>query len=279
MKKGFYLLFVLLILFSTSCTIITEAKVDIEETQRERLSIDLGWKFSLGHAADKARDFDYGGGDQADATKSGDIAGPPHPDFDDGDWEIIDVPHDWCVGVEFDKSADSYHAYKKIGRDWPGNSIGWYRKTLNIPADDLGKRLSIEFDGVYRNCQVWLNGHPVWHNPSGYTSFGIDITDYVKYGEDNVIVVRVDATGYELWSYEGAGIYRHVWLVKTSPLHVARWGTYVESELNAAGENASARLTVETILENQRDIDAEFTLNSTIIDPQGMEVATAVTRE
>lgn len=279
MKQGINKLIIFLVFFAAGCTKMPKEEVDVDEVQRQRINMDFGWKFSLGHADDKARDFDYWGGDPSGAAKTGDIAGPPHPDFDDSAWEKINVPHDWCVGVDYDESADSYHAFKKIGRDWPENSIGWYRKTFEIPVDDLGERINIEFDGVYRDCKVWLNGHPIWHHQSGYTSFGIDITDYIKYGEENVIVVRADATGYELWSYEGAGIYRHVWLVKTSPLHVARWGTYVESDVSLNGDNASAHLSVETILENQRDDDANFTLISKIIDPEGLEVAGATTIE
>ncbi|NQT27155.1 DUF4982 domain-containing protein [candidate division KSB1 bacterium] len=279
MKLGFRILITLLIVITTRCTVTPEKAIIANETERERLNMDFGWKFSLGHAADMTKDFDFWGGNPAGNAKTGDTAGPPHPDFDDSNWEVIDVPHDWCVGVGVDKSADPYHGYKKIGREWPGNSIGWYRKTFEIPADDLGRRLTIEFDGVFRDCEVWFNGHPLWHHQSGYTSFGIDVSDYVNYGEENVIVVRVDATGYELWSYEGAGIYRHVWLVKTKPLHVARWGTYVSSEVDLKKDNVSAKLTIETILENQKDESTAFKLISAIIDSDGKELATTMSKE
>ena len=249
-----------------------------EAANRERLSMDFGWKFSLGHAADMAKDFDYWGGDPSGNAKTGDIAGPPHPGFDDGEWSVVDVPHDWAVGLGFDKSADSYHAYKKIGRLWPENSVGWYRKTFEIPASDLGKRLTIEFDGVFRDSHVWLNGHPLWDHSSGYTSFGIDITDYAKYGKKNTITVRADASGYELWSYEGAGIYRHVWLVKTNSLHVARWGTFVRPEVTIDGDKASAELTITTRIENEQDENARFDVVSTVFDPDGREVTVATAK-
>ena len=275
MKQKVKLLMVLVVVLAVGCAVTPERVLATGAAERERLSMDFGWKFSLGHACDMTKDFDYWGGDPSGNAKTGDIAGPPHPRFDDSDWEVVDVPHDWCVGVGYDKSADEYHAYKKIGRAWPENSIGWYRKTFEIPAEDLGKRLTIEFDGVFRDCQVWLNGHPMWHNQSGYTSFGFDITDYAKYGRKNVLVVRADATGYELWSYEGAGIYRHVWLLKTNPLYVARWGTYVSSDVKLNNDKASAELTIETKLENECDENARFELFSTIIEPDGKEVATA----
>jgi len=274
MKQRVKLLILLMFFLAAGGAIVPEETIAADSVKRERLSMDFDWRFSLGNTCDMAKDFDYWGGDPAGNAKTGDIAGPPHPSFDDSSWQAVDVPHDWAVGVGFDKSADQYHAYKKIGRPWPENSIGWYRKTFEIPAADLGKRLTIEFDGVFRDCQIWLNGHPIWHQQSGYTSFGFDITDYANYGEKNMLVVRADASGYELWSYEGAGIYRHVWLVKTSPLHVARWGTYVSPEVKLKGGKADAAITIKTTLENQQDENIKCEVVSTIIDPDGREVTT-----
>ena len=119
------------------------------------------------------------------------------------------------------------HGYKAIGRNFPQNSVGWYRKSFTIPNSDLGKKISVEFDGVFRDSIVWVNGFYLGREPSGYTSFSYDLTDYLNYGGNNVIAVRVDASLEEGWFYEGAGIYRHVWLAKTAPLHVAHWGTFV----------------------------------------------------
>ena len=127
---------------------------------RERLRMDFGWRFSLGHVSDLAKDFDYFGGNPYGDAKTGDLAGPPHLRFDDSGWEVVDVPHDWGVTVGYDPEGDSSHGYRKIGRKYPANSIGWYRKTFEIGEDDLGKRVSLEFDGVFRNCRVFLNGHP-----------------------------------------------------------------------------------------------------------------------
>ena len=234
---------------------------------RRRLKMDFDWKFSLGHAADIEKDFGY----FPRHAKTGDPTGPAHPKFDDSDWQTVDVPHDWAVALGYDENADADHAYKKIGRRYPENSIGWYRKTFEIAEAELGRRLSIEFDGVFRDCEIWLNGHPVWHHQSGYTSFSVDITDYANYGGRDVLVVRADATGHELWSYEGAGIYRHVWLVKTQPLHVGLWGTFVTSEVVQAGGKTGAEITIETTLQNDQDEATDYELVSTVVDPQGRE--------
>ena len=96
---------------------------------RERLKMDCDWRFSLGHASDKGKDFDY----FPRYTKTGDPTGPAHPDFDDTEWRSVDVPHDWVVALGYDEGADRSHAYKRIGRDYPENSIGWYRKTFQVP--------------------------------------------------------------------------------------------------------------------------------------------------
>jgi beta-galactosidase len=238
---------------------------------RERLKMDFDWKFSLGHAADMRKDFGY----FPRLAKTGDPTGPAHPSFDDHDWQAVDVPHDWAVTLGYDEKAEAEHAYKRIGRRYPESSIGWYRKTFDLPDADLEKRLSIEFDGVFRDCDVWFNGHPVGRHQSGYTSFSVDITDYANYGARNVVVVRVDATGYELWSYEGAGMYRHVWLMKTKPLHVGLWGTFVTSEVVRTGGKTGAEITIETTVVNEQEAGVECRLVSAVIDPDGREVASA----
>lgn len=248
-----------------------------EVSKRERYPMDFEWNFALGNLSDIEKDFSFGWGDPNHNAKTGDPTGPAHLDFDDGNWQAVNVPHDWGVGVGYDSSADESHGYKKIGRAWPENSIGWYRKTFEIPASDLGKRIRVEFDGVFRDCWVWFNGHPMGRHLSGYTSFDYDLTDYVNYGGKNVIAVRADASWYELWAYEGAGIYRHVWLVKTDPLHVARWGTYVGAEVKLVEGRASAELKIQTTLANDQDEDAPCTVISTIVDPDGKTVGEAET--
>lgn len=234
-------------------------------SQRERLSMDIGWEFNLGHLCDVEKDFGY----QENRSKTSRPDGPCNPEFDASGWPKVDLPHDWAVGLTVDSGADAMHAYKPLGRKYPENSVGWYRKSFEIPESDLGRRLSLEFDGVFRNCEVWLNGYSLYRHLSGYTSFAIDITDYVNYGGRNVVVVRVDASGYELWSYEGAGIYRHVWLVKTSAVHVAQWGTFAMPEV----EGDSAIVTIETEVANKSDEGTNVKLRSTVFDAEGKEVA------
>ena len=242
---------------------------------REHLSIDFGWRFHLGDDEDVSGGV--GGADPSVYTKAGRAVGAVWPDFDDSKWREIDLPHDWVVELGFDAKADRWHGYAPVGREWPSTSIGWYRKTFNLPQSDEGRRLSIEFDGVFRHSIVWLNSHRLGGHLSGYTSFRYDITDYANYGGQNVLVVRVDARAFELWSYEGAGIYRHVWLVKTDPLHVAQWGTFVTSTVQKRPGQVRAEVTIKTSIANECDVNAPCTLVSTILDAEGKVVAEAQT--
>jgi len=268
MRKTIRLAMVLGIVLAAGCAVTLEKTASVCATPRERLSMDFGWKFHLGHPYDAERDFGY----RENSSKTGGADGPADPNFKDDDWQTVDIPHDWAVALEVDKEADAMHSFKKIGHKYPENSVGWYRKVFKIPESDFGRRLTLEFDGVFRDCEVWLNGYTLRRHLSGYTSFAIDITDYAKYGDKNVLVVRADASGHELWSYEGGGIYRHVWLVKTEPLHVAQWGTYVTADVKL-GDRPSAKLTIETPIANQSDCDKRCELMSVIVDAEGKTVA------
>jgi beta-galactosidase len=204
-----------------------------ENSERERLLLDFGWRFHLGHAWDQAKDFDFGGNARSAQTfaKAGSFLPVCSAAFDDGAWEKVDLPHDWAVGLPFVNAPPLVaHGSKPLGRAYPETSIGWYRRVFDIPAGDLGRRLSLEFDGVFRNALVVFNGHYLGESMSGYAPFHYDVTDDVNYGSRNVLVVRADATLNEGWFYEGAGIYRHVWLTKTSLVHVAQCGTFVRSQ-------------------------------------------------
>jgi beta-galactosidase len=237
---------------------------------RERLLMDFGWRFHLGSLTDMKSDFDFGAGNPW--AKAGNAVGAVKPDFNDKDWREIDLPHDWAIELPFDQTTDKSHGFKPIGRKFPDTTVGWYRRSFNIPKSDLGKRLSLEFDGVFRDCIVWLNGHVLGRHDSGYSSFQYDITDCVNYGGKNTLVLRVDATHFEGWFYEGAGIYRHVWLTKTDPLHVAHWGTYVTSEVK---EN-EAVVTARTRVVNESDQEAAFDLVSKVQDSDGKLIATNI---
>jgi len=242
---------------------------------RQRISLDSGWRFALGHAYDSQKDFEHGSSYFSYMTKTGYGDGPAAQNFDDRGWRVLNVPHDWCVELPFDPRGGHNHGYKAIGRAFPQNSVGWYRKTFFIPATDLGKRISVEFDGVHRDSIVWINGFYLGTEHSGYTSFYYDISDYLNYGGDNVVAVRADATLEEGWYYEGAGVYRHIWLTKTAPLHVARHGTFVTTEL----ESKAARVTVRTMVINETDQIVTFDLEETLWDPEGNSLLSGGNRQ
>jgi len=239
---------------------------------RERFLFDFGWRFHLGDADDPIADFGFGA-DHAEFAKSGFLFPASRLKFDDSHWRIVNLPHDFAVElpIQDDVKILFNHGSRPLGRSYPKTSIGWYRRVFDVPASDLGRRLSLEFDGVFRNSVVTINGFYLGRNMSGYAPFRYDITDFVNYGGPNVVVVRVDATEFEGWFYEGAGIYRHVWLVKTNPLHVAHWGTYVTSEV--APGAASATVMIATELENETDAVVVSRVTSTILDSTGLTVA------
>ncbi|TWB22002.1 beta-galactosidase [Nitrospirillum amazonense] len=251
----------------------TPAPVPADLAPRERLRMNEGWRFHLGHAADPLQDFGFGT-DRSTYAKSGDLSAPvAKADFDDKDWAAVTLPHDWAVDLPFTQArlpgkeaaeAMAYQGFKPLGRQFPETSVGWYRRSFTLPATDAGRRLSLEFDGVARNCLVVLNGFIVATNESGYAPFRVDITDFVLLGGANTLVIRVDATLGEAWSYEGAGLYRHVWLVKTAPAHVPQWGTFVRSTVTPG----SADLTITTELANEGPA-AEIKVRSTVLAPDG----------
>jgi len=238
-------------------------------------SMDANWKFHFGHAADPDKDFNYS--TRTIFAKSGAATGTAiDPRFNDSSWRTLDVPHDWVVELpfaylnNFDVMA---HGYKPVGGLFPATSVGWYRKHFSVPAADSGGRFQLQFDGIYRNATVWVNGLYVGNNMSGYCGASYDITDDINYDRDNVIVVRVDATQYEGWFYEGAGIYRHVWLNRYDNLHIAEGGLFAY----AAVQNKTARVSVETRVDNQSQSVATCTVSSYIADREGRLLA--VTKE
>ena len=243
---------------------------------RERANFDAGWRFAFGHPYDTAKDHNHATGYFSYVTKAGRGDGPADPKFDASSWRELDLPHDWAVEAPFDGRGSHSHGYKAVGRAFPERSVGWYRKSFDIPASDLGRRVSIEFDGVHRDSQVWVNGFYLGRQPSGTTSFRYDITDYLDYGGANVVAVRVDVTLEEGWYYEGAGIYRHVWLTKTSPVHVAHHGTFVSSAVRDGF--ASAEITARTTIANDSFEPATFDLEQAIQGPDGRAVATTSLR-
>jgi beta-galactosidase len=236
------------------------------EAPRERLLMDFGWKFHLGNEPG------WGTGERLD--KAGNSRGPAATRFNDTAWRTVNLPHDWVVELPFERAADGSHGYKPVGPGFTTNSIGWYRKTFELPAEDRGKRLWLEFDGVYRDCLVYLNGYPVGHHESGYSSFRYDITDVANCGGRNTLVVRVDASKFEGWFYEGAGIYRHVWLVKTGLLAIAPDGIFVYTRFKDNVPKGSAAVFVRTKLMNSQTSNIGATVKWELFEPSGASIAT-----
>jgi beta-galactosidase len=241
------------------------------ENSRQRLSLDEGWRFALGHASDPDQDFGFGA--ELTYAKTGEAKGATHPTFQDAAWRQVDLPHDWAVELPFDSAAFTAKGFKPVGRKFPGSSIGWYRKTFDIPATGANRRITVEFDGVFRDCTVWFNGHYLGRNESGYCSFQYDCTDYTKFGEQNLLVVRVDASFHEGWFYEGAGLYRHVWLTTTAPVHVGHWGAFVQAKPG----RGRAGIRTDVALVNESEQAAMVAIRGEVLDAQGAAVQTCET--
>ena len=243
------------------------------QSVREAVLLDKGWKFAFGNAADPKKDFGCGTEYFNYLTKANSIhnEGPYAQKFDDSTWQDVQLPHDWVTTLPYAWDASHSHGYKTVGWKYPETSVGWYRKTLTIPADDLGKRLLLRFDGIFRNARVWFNGFYMGVEPSGYATQVYDITPYVKYGEQNLICVRADATLEEGWFYEGAGIYRDVWLEKMAEVSVAPFGTFVYTELQQPYDQAVVH--VKTEVTNSGLKTQLYEVEQRMLDAEGREVS------
>ena len=236
---------------------------------RERLLLDFDWRFHLGNADDPSKDFDFGSGRTGNFQKTGNFLPAGALAYDDSDWQPVNLPHDWAVELPFQNDPSlASKGYYPLGRTYPNTSVGWYRRVFDLPPADAGKRLTLEFDGSYRETMVVLNGFFIGNHSGGYDPFSFDVTDFANPGGRNVLLVRVDATLSDGWFYEGAGIYRHVWLVKTNPLHVKQWGTFVSADL----ESGKATLSVRTEVTNQGKTTQSARVLSTVLDPSGKPV-------
>ncbi len=224
----------------TACT----AYASHAPASRYHLLMDRNWKFFLG-----------------------DDAGASRINFNDQNWRTLDLPHDWSIEGQFTKDAPTGG-----GGGYLPTGIGWYRKVFSLPSSVRGKQVSIQFDGVYRNSEVWINGHYLGKRPNGYVSFVYDLTPYLIKGK-NTLAVRVDNSlqPNSRW-YSGSGIYRHVWLNVTNPLHIAHWGTYITTP---TVDSSAATVSIKTKIENKGQTGATAILISTVIDENGREVATA----
>ena len=240
---------------------------------RETIRLDDGWKFAFGNAADPKKDFGCGTEYFNYLTKANSIhnEGPYAANFNDSTWQEVKVPHDWVTILPYADVASHSHGYKTVGYKYPETSVGWYRKTINLPACDLGKHIALQFDGIFRNARVWFNGFYMGTEPSGYATQVYDVTEYVNYGGDNLICVRVDATLEEGWFYEGAGIYRDAWLMKSAAVGVAPFGTFVYADLKQPYDKVT--IYVETEVNNHSLTTQQCEVSHRLLDADGREVA------
>lgn len=203
--------------------------------QREETNFDRNWLFAR-----------YGL--QADGSRIEESNFPQMPQFDDKAWRQLDLPHDWGIEGPFRSDLEGYTG--KL----PWRGIGWYRKHFQVSEVEKGKRYFLDFDGAMANAEVWLNGIKVGERPYGYISFRVDLTPALRWGEENVVAVRLNTEKLGSRWYPGAGIYRHVRLVKTEPVHVAQWGVFVTTP-QVTDERATIALNVK--LQNHRALAAD----------------------
>jgi beta-galactosidase len=256
------------------------------QNQRERILLNSDWRFAKGHAANPAKDFNFGlslsftktaflqEATLLDAGQESKLYTPHTQQYDDSKWEKIVLPHDWAMRLGYGKEQLKVKGYRTISGRSPENSVGWYRKTFKLKTVK-GSRYFLEFEGVFRDAQIWINGVYLGSNESGYVPFSFDVTEVLNYGDavENVITVRADATQSELWSYEGAGIYRNVWLTRTSSVFIPQYGTYVTCKIAEQGGDAVVSAQVE--VSNQTDKNVAVTVHQKIYDNLGTLVASA----
>ncbi|TMI93442.1 MAG: DUF4982 domain-containing protein [Bacteroidetes bacterium] len=250
------------VFFLISCSISSA-----QFRSRKHINFDEDWKFHFGNTTDPAKDFNYSL--VTIFSKTG-VAPNTAIDqrFNDADWRSLDLPHDWAVELPFANvnNADVMsHGYKPVGGLFPETSIGWYRKHFTVARSDSGQRFQTQFDGVFRNANFWINGFYLGNNLSGYIGKSFDITDYINYEHENVLVVRVDASQYEGWFYEGAGIYRHVWLNQYNNVHIVQDGVFVYTNL----QKNSVIVNVETTVKNQSLSSATCSIAAIVTDRDG----------
>ena len=245
-------------LMASSCL---SGKAAADDSSREMLSLDQGWRFHLG---DIPMPVLITHNETYNSAKAGKAWGAAAPEYKDAGWRKLDLPHDWAVEGPFDPKENISQGYRPRG-------IGWYRRQFKLDEADSGKHLEIQFDGVATHCTVWFNGTIVARNWCGCTSFYVDITPMAKYGKAvNTIAVRVDANAMEGWWYEGAGIYRHTWLVKRNPVHIATDGVFANPIRKSVG---SWTVPVEVTLANSGPDSAKTEVAVTLLDPSGREIA------
>jgi beta-galactosidase len=256
---------------------------------RERISLNVGWRFTKDDPAGVGDKLNYanikdwilptGAVLTKDRTLAANQPAPGNPsddiayaqgDFDDSRWRLLNLPHDW--GIEGPFKQEYPGETGKLA--WWG--VGWYRKHLTIPAVDEGRKIYLDVDGAMSYATVWLNGQFVGGWPYGYASWRVDLTPFVRFGLDNVLAIRLDNPKESSRWYPGGGIYRNVWLVKTAPVHVAHWGTYVTTP-EVSNQSASVKVLVN--VDNDTDTESAVTVKNEVFElktdgSKGKSVAT-----
>ena len=220
--------------------------------ERSTVLFDEGWKFHLGN-------FQM-------ASNS---------NFDDSNWRNVDLPHDWSIeDIAGTSSPFNSDAVGQTSTAFTVGGTAWYRKSFMIDSAATGKKIHIQFDGIYMNTEVWLNGKKLGENPYGYTSFWYDISNMAIIGGKNILAVKVKNEGENTRWYSGSGIYRHVWLTITDAVHVAHWGTAITTP-KVSQQSASVHAQYE--IQNETKTDVNVRVQTSLLDSNGKEVATTET--
>ena len=226
-----------------------------------RTLMDRGWLFHQGDILPTPlpdHDATYR------SVKAGNARGAAAMDYDDHDWRAVELPHDWASFQPFVETANVSQGYRPRG-------IGWYRRTLRLDPSDRGKRIELQFGGVATHCTIWVNGSVVAHNWSGYNTILVDLTPFARFGDDlNVIAVRVDAEAMEGWWYEGAGLYRHVWLAKRPPVSIATDGVLCDPRQDRQGRWT---VPIAVTLQSIAGEDAAVEIEAALFGPDGRLLA------
>jgi beta-galactosidase len=229
--KDFFLVYILL---------LTQTALSAQSASR--ISFNQNWKFYLGELASAFNSIN------------------------DKDWRTLDLPHDWSIELPFDSTSPT-----GTGGGALRGGLGWYRKAFSIPQTSKGKNIFIDFDGVYMNSEIWINGHSLGVRPNGYISFRYDLTPYLKYGnEKNIITVKVDNSQQpnSRW-YSGSGIYRNVWLVTSNDIFVDHWGTFITTQQI---DKQSATVDIKVKVNNRSDADKNAVVKTTLFDKKNRPV-------
>jgi beta-galactosidase len=244
------ILIICCILLNYSCKSRISGNTDdmavINKGQSEKL-FDAGWRFYRG-----------------------DITGAEMGNFDDSGWRILDLPHDWSIeDLPGTNSPFNPDAISQVSGGFTTGGTGWYRKSFKVPGEISSKQIVIQFDGVYMNPEVWINGESLGSHPCGYTSFWFDLTDKVNFGKTNVLAVKVRNEGINSRWYSGSGIYRHVWLKVLDPVHVAQWGTSISTpEVN----EDSSIVHIRTKVNNQSARELKVKVITRLLNSKGVEI-------